>query len=203
MNKRSEARTRMNDPQAVRARILDAAADLFQDHGYAQTTTDIVRKAAGVSGGALHYHYPTKKDLGLAVIRDRVGPAVAAAWIKPIENSPTAAQGIRSAFMAIARELKQQSKVRGCPLNNLTIELSFADPDFRAELQPIFERWKEALVRRLRQQPDAAVASKQLAEGLATLIIASYSGAMTMAKASQSPEPLSTVLKTLEKSLSI
>ena len=79
-------RTRKNDPDAVKARILDAAAELFQILGYSETTTDAIRREAKVSSGALHYHYPTKKHLGLAVVRERVAPAVEAAWIDLLAN---------------------------------------------------------------------------------------------------------------------
>lgn len=186
---------RKNDPAGVKERILDAASDLFQSRGYADTTTEAIRKAAGVSGGALHYHFPTKKDLGLAVVRERVAPAVEAAWIRPVEMSRHAADGIRDAFGGVAREVELQDGVRGCPLNNLVIELAFADAEFREELEPIFERWKGAIAERLWREE---AVEQPNADSLATLIVAAYSGAMTMAKSSQSPKPLVVVMDALE-----
>jgi AcrR family transcriptional regulator len=85
-----------------------------------------------VNAGALHHDYSAKKELGLAVVRERVARAVDEAWIKPMVEPPRAAEGIRSAFLAIANELERQGMVRGCPLTNLAIELAFADPDCRA-----------------------------------------------------------------------
>ncbi|WP_063060180.1 TetR/AcrR family transcriptional regulator [Nocardia sienata] len=50
--------------------ILDAAARLFQQHGYAATTTNKVAALAGVSIGTL-YHYVPNKDALLYALADR------------------------------------------------------------------------------------------------------------------------------------
>ncbi|MEV0105887.1 TetR/AcrR family transcriptional regulator [Nocardia sp. NPDC050799] len=50
--------------------ILDAAARLFQQHGYAATTTNKVAELAGVSIGTL-YHYVPNKDALLYALADR------------------------------------------------------------------------------------------------------------------------------------
>src|ERR1051325_10404570 len=76
-------RTRTNDPAGMRTRVLDVAATLFQEHGYHATSMHDVMAAAGVTGGALHHHFPSKKALGLAVIRERVVPAVAETCMAP------------------------------------------------------------------------------------------------------------------------
>jgi AcrR family transcriptional regulator len=50
--------------------ILDAAARLFQRHGYAKTTTNKVAELAGVSIGTL-YHYLPNKDALLFALTER------------------------------------------------------------------------------------------------------------------------------------
>ena len=76
--KPAPGRTRFNDPEAMRRRVLDAAAEAFQSHGYHSTSTHDIMRAAGVTGGAFHHHFPSKKALAVAVIRERVAKAVAA-----------------------------------------------------------------------------------------------------------------------------
>src|SRR5258708_3431827 len=75
---------RQHDPEGFRTRVLDVAANLFQTHGYQATSIKDVMQATDVSGGALDHHFPTKKQLALAVIRDRVAPAVRQTWIVPV-----------------------------------------------------------------------------------------------------------------------
>ena len=187
---------RTNDPEGMRRRILDVAAESFQSRGYEATSIhDLVREAQ-TTGGALHHHFPTKKSLGLGVIRERVAPAVEAAWIEPVRSARSASQGILAAFKDIATGLRERGRVRGCPLNNLTLELSLADADYQEALQQIFSTWRNAIAERLKQ--DKAAGLTQLdPEAFATLVIASYSGAMAMAKAQQDAAPLEVCAKQL------
>jgi AcrR family transcriptional regulator len=181
---------RSNDPEAMRRRLLDVAAAAFQARGYHATSTHDIMRAAGVTGGALHHHFPTKKTLGLAVIRDRVAPAVEASWLEPIRTAPTAAAGIAQVFEQLAATIDARGSVLGCPLNNLALELSLADPEFQRAMQAVFERWQAAIAAKLRADQAAGALGTDNPEGLAALIVAACSGAMAMAKAKQSSAPL-------------
>ncbi|MCB8829342.1 TetR family transcriptional regulator C-terminal domain-containing protein, partial [Escherichia coli] len=146
-----------------------------------------------------HHHFPTKKALGLAVIEERVAREVNATAIEPVLRADRMKTGVLAFFSAVAGELERNQAVTGCPLNNLAMELSLADPDFRHASNVIFERWVGVLAQRF-QDDDPALAARQ-AGALATLVIAAYSGAMAMAKASQSALPLRDCAVQLEKLL--
>jgi AcrR family transcriptional regulator len=193
----SVRRGRSNDPEAMRRRVLDVAAAAFQTRGYHSTSTHDIMREAGVSGGALHHHFPTKKALGLAVIRDRVAQAVEETWIEPIRTAPTAAAGIGKVFHQIAAGIDARGTVLGCPINNLALELSLADPEFQHAVQSVFERWQTAVADKLRADQAAGVLTNVDPEALATFIVAAYSGAMAMAKAKQNSEPLGTCARQL------
>jgi TetR/AcrR family transcriptional regulator, transcriptional repressor for nem operon len=190
-------RGRSNDPEAMRRRVLDVATAAFQTRGYHSTSTHDIMREAGVTGGALHHHFPTKKALGLAVIRDRVAQQVEETWIEPIRTAPTAAAGIRKVFEQIAATIDARGTVLGCPLNNLALELSLADPEFQHAVQAVFERWQTVIAEKLRADQAAGALKKVDPEDLATFIVAAYSGAMAMAKAKQSSEPLATCAQQL------
>ncbi|MEO6625525.1 MAG: TetR/AcrR family transcriptional regulator [Burkholderiaceae bacterium] len=51
------------NPTSTRARVLDAAAQVFLKHGFAQASMDTVRQEAGVSNGSLYHHFPSKAQL--------------------------------------------------------------------------------------------------------------------------------------------
>jgi AcrR family transcriptional regulator len=183
-------RTRFNDPEAMRRRVLDAAAEAFQSRGYHSTSTHDIMRAAGVTGGALHHHFPSKKELAVAVIRERVASAVEQTWIEPVRSARTAADGILRAFDQIAKGLDERNVVLGCPLGNLAIELSLADPDFRQAIQDVFERWRKAIADKLRADRAAGLAPELDPDAFATFVMASYSGAIALAKAKQAADPL-------------
>lgn len=56
--------------EQTRRILLDVARRLFAEHGYAATGTEEVVRQAGVTRGALYYHFRDKQDLFRAVVED-------------------------------------------------------------------------------------------------------------------------------------
>jgi AcrR family transcriptional regulator len=183
-------RERTNDPEGLRRRIVDIAYAAFHARGYYATPLDVIRREAGVTGGAFSHHFPTKKVLGLAVIRDRVARTVEETWIAPLLAAPTAAEGVRAVLAGIVGELERRRAVTGCPLNNLALELSLHDRDFRAAVESIYARWQSAIAEKLRADVAAGRARTRDPDALAMFVVAAYSGGMALSKASQSTTPL-------------
>jgi AcrR family transcriptional regulator len=190
-------RKRFNDPEALRGRVLDAAAEAFQSRGYHSTSTHDIMRSAGVTGGALHHHFPSKKALGLAVIRERVATAVEQTWIEPVRSARTAADGILKVFEQIATGLDEREVVLGCPLGNLAIELSLANPEFRNAIREVFERWREAIAQKLRGDRTRGTLGDLDPDVFATFVVAAYSGAIVLAKAEQAAGPLNACARQL------
>jgi len=187
-----EGRTkRAYDPEGTRGRILDAAANEFQHRGYHATSMHDIMRMAQVPGGSVYHYFPTKKSLALAVIEERVAESLAETWIEPLRQAPSASEGILSVFDAVARSITDRA-VLGCPVTNLALELSLADPDFQHALRAAYERWEKAIAERLREQQAAQKRKTIDPTGLATLVVAIFSGAMSLAKAAQSAAPLRT-----------
>ena len=184
-------RTRQNDPEGFRARVLDVAAGLFQAQGYHATAIQDIMQAAGASGGALHHHFPTKKSLALAVVQERVAPAVRETWIEPVRLAQSLGKGVANVFASIVAGLETRGKIVGCPLNNLALELSLSDAEFREAISAVFEEWQAALAQRLGDTRGGARLDRAKRMEAAQFIVSVYSGAMTMAKSSQTAAPLS------------
>lgn len=185
-------RVRTNDPVGLRNRLLDAAASAFQSAGFRATSIHDLIRATGVTGGALHHHFPSKKSLALAVIDERVAVEVASTWIDQVAEAPTAAQGIVAVFAAVGDALEAQGSISGCPLGNLASELSTEDEDLRASLAQHYGRWRRAIAGKLeadRASGRAAYAGEN-ATGFADVVIALFTGALTIGKAEQSTAAL-------------
>jgi TetR/AcrR family transcriptional regulator, transcriptional repressor for nem operon len=89
---------RVNAPDALRARILDAAAHAFQSRGYNATSMHEVMRAARTTGGATYHHFPTKKALGVAVIRERVARAIDTTWLERMRVADSTLDGVLTVF---------------------------------------------------------------------------------------------------------
>jgi TetR/AcrR family transcriptional regulator, transcriptional repressor for nem operon len=185
---RRKART--NDPEALRGRVLDAAADAFQSRGFNATSMQDIVRAAGATGGATYHHFPSKKALALAVIRERVAFAIEETWILPMRSARSTLDGVLTVFAEVIASLERRRVVSGCEISNLALELALADPDFRVALNDVFDRWRNAIADRVRAEQATGALDDTDADELATLVVASYSGAMAIAKASQDSAPL-------------
>jgi len=65
--------------------ILDVAARLFREHGYAHVTLRKIAQAAGIKAGSIYYHFGSKDeivvailDAGIAVVHEQMHQAVSA-----------------------------------------------------------------------------------------------------------------------------
>ncbi|TMZ52891.1 TetR/AcrR family transcriptional regulator, partial [Klebsiella pneumoniae] len=73
------------------AAILEAAAQLFQRHGYTATTTNKIAERAGVSIGSLYQYFPNKEALLAALAQEHLETATASliqAFARAAEQHP-------------------------------------------------------------------------------------------------------------------
>jgi AcrR family transcriptional regulator len=176
---------RTNAPDALRGRILDAAAQAFQSRGYNATSMHEIMRASRATGGATYHHFPTKKALGVAVIRERVARAIDATWLERLRLADSTLDGVLTIFAETIASMEHRQVVAGCEVSNLALELALADDDFRVALQVVFDRWRDGIADRIRADQTSGALDEDDADDLATFIVASYSGAMAIAKASQ------------------
>ena len=62
--------TRRSEPG--RSGIIAIAIDCFARYGYAGTSIDRIARAAGVTKGALYYHFRDKEQLLFAAVKERI-----------------------------------------------------------------------------------------------------------------------------------
>jgi AcrR family transcriptional regulator len=67
-------------PDNTRQRIMQAAAQVFAEKGYARATTRALATAAGVNEVTLFRHFGNKQNLFAAIIEEYAAPALAAAF---------------------------------------------------------------------------------------------------------------------------
>jgi AcrR family transcriptional regulator len=74
----TETRPLRADAERNRKRLLDAAVEVFAEHGLEASTAEIARRA-GVGQGTVFRRFPTKDDLVAAIVVDRLGQITDAA----------------------------------------------------------------------------------------------------------------------------
>lgn len=90
--------------------ILEAAAHVFERHGYASGTTNRIAERAGVSIGSLYQYFPNKDAILVALVERHLDDGVAAAGPvleRLVTDPPPLEEGLRGlveAMVALHRE---------------------------------------------------------------------------------------------------
>ena len=142
----------------TRTRILDAAEELFMQHGFEGTSMRLLTGKAGVNLAAVNYHFGSKDALIEAVFRRRLDPmnTERVAALERLEN-PSAEDIIR-AFVGPSLRLIEDAKGGGRNFIRL-LGRTYTDPakPIRALIGQLYgstmERYKAALERALPQMP--------------------------------------------------
>ena len=142
----------------TRTRILDAAEELFMQHGFEGTSMRQLTARAAVNLAAVNYHFGSKDALVEAVFRRRLDPMNAeriAALDRLEDLSP---ESIIRAFVRPSLRLVEDAKGGGRTFTRL-LGRTYTEPSktLRALIgqmyAPTMERYKAALERALPQMP--------------------------------------------------
>jgi AcrR family transcriptional regulator len=175
-------------PDATRQKLLERAFEEIHRNGFRAASLDSILADAGVTKGALYHHFPSKAELGYAVVDEVVRPWMEQVWapITEAHNPIDAAIGV---IRERLRERTQMALSIGCPFNNLTQEMSGLDEGFRTRLSAILRDWRDATAAAMRRgQANGTVCADVDANAAAAFVISSVEGCVGMAKASQSQE---------------
>src|ERR1700744_3605487 len=85
--------------------IMDAAELRIRKGGYGAFSFRELAADVGVKSSSVHYHFPTKEDLGAAVIR-RYSDWVAGRFAEALKNEPDPKKMWTKALGAVVRDLK-------------------------------------------------------------------------------------------------
>jgi len=175
----------------TRANILMAAFEEIYQCGFQAASLNNILKNTNTTKGALYHHFKNKMELGYAVVDEIIYATLKANWIDPLTRTDDPISIIQQ-ILAESGDLMTEEDVRlGCPLNNLSQEMSPIDEGFRERITAVYTEWQEAVegacergkvAGNLRTETD----SKQLA----VLFVATLEGCLGLAKSSQSLEIL-------------
>jgi len=139
-----------------------------------------------VTKGALYYHFDNKEALGYAVVDEVIATNLHQKWVQPLQN---AKDPIAVLVRIIHSEsLKREDVQRGCPLLNLSQEMSGLDEGFRSRTARVYKDWRVAMAEALRQGQKRGIVRNDInANETATFLIAAWEGYVVLGKNSQDP----------------
>ena len=174
-----------------RLELLEAASNEIHQFGFHAASISRILENTSLTRGALYHHFPSKLALGYAVIDEWFAGYMQQVWFEPLAKLGDPIEIIENALHATCADHEEELIKYGCPLNNLSQEMSAVDEGFRERINHQYEIWQAALADALRRgQQDEQIKIDINADEVAIFIVASIEGCIGLAKNKQSHESL-------------
>lgn len=200
------SRSKPRDLERTRQEILGAAFAEIYRHGFQGVSVDDIVAKTSVTKGAFYHHFPTKLDLGYALVDDVLSPMIVERWIAPLERHANPLEGIARQMDLLIGHADPADLRTGCPLNNLVQEMSPIDAGFKRRLQRALNRWIDGIELHIRRGQEAGFVDRTVdARQAAHFIVLMHEGIFGMLKGLGDPAafhtffaPVRSYLRSLE-----
>ena len=183
-NKTRRSGASARDPRRTRERLLHAAFREVYRSGFQSASLDAILAAAGVTKGALYFHFGSKKALGYAIVEEIIAPDNRGQWLDPLQSGKDPIDTLIGAVQALS--IQPEAVRGGCPLINLAQEMSPLDAGFRQRLATIFRNWQDGVAAALLDGQKHGTVRRDLEPAQAAgLLIAMVEGYGSLAKNAQ------------------
>lgn len=176
----------------ARDRILDAAHELIVVQGFAATTVDAVLEVAQASKGAFFHHFPSKRDLGRALV-ERYAAGDRALLDDLLRTAEASGADPAEQLVALVRAFEAEAtggtgSQPGCLFVSFVYERVAEGDDVRPVIVDAIEYWRERISAKLRQAQEAGrMADDVDTDSLADHVFTTFEGAFILARATGDP----------------
>ena len=175
-------------------RILDVAERLVQTRGFNAFSYADIAGALRITKASLHYHFPTKADLGERLIQRYRASFLEA--LNPIDESGLDAGSKLRAFVKIYEDVLDRNRM--CLCGMLSADYVTLPKAMKQEVRGFFEDAEAWLVKTLQrggERKELALAAAPLE--IARMLVAMLEGAMLLARAQGDPSRLTSAANRL------
>jgi TetR/AcrR family transcriptional repressor of nem operon len=121
--------------------IISIAKNIIHCKGYQATSISDILHAANIGKGQFYHYFSSKYDLGLAVMENLIEEWDHQLILNILQSSEDPKLKINKMLDWILTYHAGKEEKSGCPIGNLTIEMSEHDETFRLKLDHFFKRW--------------------------------------------------------------
>ncbi len=182
----SKCQPQVNTSTETRVKIMQAAFTEIHRVGFQAASLQNILKNTGLTKGALYHYFPNKNALGYAVVDEIISQSVHEIWVKKLEHAEDPIETLQQIIRDTGALFTEEDIELGCPLNNLSQEMSTTDPEFRTRLEKIYTKWRTAIENALEKGAKKGYVSTEIDfRQFSIVFIATLEGCIGMAKNSQ------------------
>lgn len=117
----------------TRETIIETADQLIRSNGFNAFSFKDISNKIGIKTASIHYHFPTKSDLGVATIKEH---AVRFEQLKRELTDKSPLMKLRE-FLSVYAQIKSENKI--CLVGSLATDLNTVDENIQHELKTFAE----------------------------------------------------------------
>lgn len=176
--------------EETRQQLLAAAFEEIHQVGFQSASVSRILKHTGLTKGALYHHFPSKKSLGYAVLDEMIRDRIREFWIEPLQAGDPI-EAIICTITEAGRQMTEDDIRLGCPLANISQEMSPVDEGFRERVESIYSEWRNGISSALRRGQQAGDVRRDVdTDAISVMVVAALEGCLATAKNAQSRELL-------------
>jgi AcrR family transcriptional regulator len=160
-NRRLEPRKhpRQARSEATVKAVLQAAAQVFERHGYAAGTTNRIAQRAGVSIGTLYQYFPNKDAILVALVHEHLAESTAA--LQPHLQRLNSGAGFEDVLPDIVNAMVAMHAIAP-GLHRVLFEETQLPPTLRAEIDELEDQLTDLAAQALASDPSIAPTDPRL-----------------------------------------
>lgn len=173
----------MSKAANTRLTILHKAFELIYTKGYQTTSVDEIIATTQVTKGAFYYHFKNKDEMGVAIIEEILKPTMQEHFIKPTEVSQNPIEDFYNMISYLLLEDPFLQVKYGCPVGNLTQEMTPWNTKFSEALTELVNLWKTTIIDSIEKGKESGLIRKDvIGEQVAFFILSGYWGIRNFGK---------------------
>ena len=184
-------------PNDTRTAILDSSEEFVRSRSFNAFSYQDVADRIGIRKASIHYHFPSKEDLGVALVERFRRQALG--WAsKLVERNASPREKLEAYFDFQSKSIGTGAMI--CPQGILGAEYNALPERVRESYIEFLEElqsWLTSLLRKGQEQGDFAADASP--EDQAALIQSAIQGGLQLARASGKPERLRGVVRELRR----
>ena len=188
----------MKKAEATRLMILQKAFELIYAKGYQATSVDEILATTQVTKGAFYYHFKTKDEMGLAMVKEILQPTLINSTLHAFLKEQHPLDAIYNLMDELLLKDGFLKMEYGCPASNLIQEMASWHPSFNNALNTLMEQWVELITVSIEQGQKKELVKKAVnAKQVALYIMSSYWGIRNFGKLKSTTKVYESYLKEL------
>lgn len=200
MKTRTQSLKKTRNLKRTRNEILNVAFVEIFHRGFQGVSVDEIVDKTSLTKGAFYHQFPTKLDLGYALVDEVISPMIIGRWIKPLDNYKNPLEGMLKQMDLLIGKSNPKNLKLGCPLNNLVQEMAPIDKEFKKRLQTALNLWISETEKHLsRAKKQGYLRSDANTKEIAHFIVMAHEGFYGIIKGLDDPKAFTALFHSLKK----